>query len=225
MTLLELLAADSAARIEEEGWALARTDLAAPALNAALAVLAECLGTPMTGRGGRVIEQLNPLTSEKAHPKSLSAIHGAAGFPLHTDGAHHARPPRFIALACEHAGSNPVPTVLTRFWEVMLDRREIAELGAAPFLVRNGRCSFYTTISEKAGILVRYDRGCMEPATIQSGELAARLDQALLQAPWHIHDWRMGDILVVNNWRVLHGRGKDAGEASSDRTLLRVSIQ
>jgi alpha-ketoglutarate-dependent taurine dioxygenase len=37
--------------------------------------------------------------------------------------------------------------------------------------------------------------------------------------------WRAGDVLVIDNWNVLHGRGLGLSEASSDRKLLRVNLQ
>jgi len=37
--------------------------------------------------------------------------------------------------------------------------------------------------------------------------------------------WQTGDVLVMDNWNVPHGRGLGAAEASDDRKLLRVSVQ
>jgi alpha-ketoglutarate-dependent taurine dioxygenase len=37
--------------------------------------------------------------------------------------------------------------------------------------------------------------------------------------------WRIGDVLIIDNWNVLHGRGLAGTQASSDRKLFRVSVQ
>ena len=37
-------------------------------------------------------------------------------------------------------------------------------------------------------------------------------------------DWAAGDILVIDNWRVLHGRGNET-EADIGRTLMRAYVR
>jgi Taurine catabolism dioxygenase TauD, TfdA family len=225
MTVDELCASTGATQVKARGWALARTPSGSHELLSVLEAVARQFGTPLAGRQGRLIDRLNPRSQGEAHPKSLSAIHGAGAFPLHTDGAHLTKPPRFIALGCQAAGSSPVPTVLVQYDSLGLAESTAADLSAAPFLVSNGRRSFYSTICDEKEMRVRYDRGCMRPASSQSAKLAVRFDDALSRAPRHIHRWAPGDILVLDNWRVLHGRGLGAGMSSSDRTLLRVTIQ
>src|SRR5436309_898875 len=104
--------ADSLASREQviaDGWqCLYLTDGAD--IVAEMKALAQSLGRPMLGRKGKMVEKLAPKTQESAEPKSLSAIHGRDPFPLHTDGAHLPRPPRFVILACLAQGSVPVPT-------------------------------------------------------------------------------------------------------------------
>jgi len=159
-----------------------------------------------------------------AFPRSLSAMHGTGAFPLHTDGAHLAQPPRYIVLACVNPGHRPVPTMLARFDHLNLNEANISALEAAPFIVRNGRRSFYVTPFDADKMRIRYDRGCMIP-TAESSSVARLLDQALEQAPHHAIGWQPGDVVVIDNWRVLHGRGFQTGQASDDRRLLRMSIQ
>jgi alpha-ketoglutarate-dependent taurine dioxygenase len=40
--------------------------------------------------------------------------------------------------------------------------------------------------------------------------------------PFH---WNADDMLVIDNWQVLHGRGVGEAAASEDRELVRVTIQ
>ena len=37
-------------------------------------------------------------------------------------------------------------------------------------------------------------------------------------------DWKPGDVLIIDNWRVLHGRGEHEN-AAPNRKLLRVLVQ
>jgi alpha-ketoglutarate-dependent taurine dioxygenase len=39
------------------------------------------------------------------------------------------------------------------------------------------------------------------------------------------HWWQPGDVLVIDNYMVLHGRGVNDESASSDRKLLRASVE
>jgi hypothetical protein len=48
-----------------------------------------------------------------------------APLPLHTDGAHHPLPPRFILLACVMPGSQPVSIVIVRFRDAEFDESAI----------------------------------------------------------------------------------------------------
>jgi Taurine catabolism dioxygenase TauD, TfdA family len=213
-----------AAEVAKRGWARMRAG-AGEDLRSVLLAATRLLGRPATGRNGQVIEELSPRQRGSAFPRSLSAIHGMGGFPLHTDGAHLAAPPRYILLGCERAGSSSMPTVLVGFDDLGLTASETRALSAAPFLVNNGRRSFYTTIADEKRMMVRYDRGCMRPATPHSARIAERMEAALASAPVKVHHWSEGEILVLDNWQVLHGRGLGPAEAPSDRVLLRVSVQ
>ena len=71
---------------------------------------------------------------------------------------------------------------------------------------------------------VRYDPGCMEPVSTD-GPLALAL---LSRDMWPDHGeefhWNQGKALIIDNWRVLHGRGETECD-DRDRTLLRVYIR
>lgn len=180
---------------------------------------------PVPGRKRETVEPLLPLAPEEAHPRFLSALHGSNGFPLHTDGAHRLLPPRFIVLACQCPGTRGVPTILIRFSDIRMTNREKCRCEGAPFLVSNGRHSFYTTIVQPARDLVRFDVGCMLPARREAALVQAAIQRQLDGCTATVIHWREGDVLVVDNRNVLHGRGDAAITASPDRRLERLSIQ
>jgi hypothetical protein len=216
-------AAQIAERISLSGWLKFKASTGHN-LEAEVLSLASSLGEPVAGRGGKVVERLAPQATNAAHAKSLSAIHGHGSFPLHTDGAHRLLPPRFLLLACANPGSVPVPTLLQRFSELRLSPKERALCETATFLFRNGKHSFYSTVAGDRPF-IRFDEGCMMPLG-PDGEAAASAvaSSAALAAPIEIQ-WEAGDIVAVDNWKVLHGRGRATAQASPDRLLFRVSIQ
>jgi hypothetical protein len=90
-----------------------------------------------------------------------------------------------------------------------------------PFLVRSGKSSFYATLLTKNRSYLRFDPGCMQGVT----DKATLLMRKLLHEsppPCYSHNWEIGDLLVIDNWKMLHRRA-DA-RLSPDRTLLRVSV-
>ncbi|WP_366817314.1 TauD/TfdA family dioxygenase [Phenylobacterium sp.] len=95
-------------------------------------------------------------------------------------------------------------------------------LEEAPVLVRSGRRSFYSTILARGGAFLRYDPGCLK-AVDDRGQRALRLvEDRIAGAPSGAHHWRQGDILIIDNWRVLHGRSPS--DRGSGRRLARILI-
>nr|WP_244571479.1 TauD/TfdA family dioxygenase [Mesorhizobium carmichaelinearum] len=98
---------------------------------------------------------------------------------------------------------------------------ELHLLEGAPILVRTGRRSFYSTILSPDRVFLRYDPGCLE-AVDERGQAALRLmERRLAGGSPEVHHWHQGDILVIDNWRVLHGRGP----TSTDQRLTMIAQQ
>lgn len=216
---------DLAEAVRERGWLHLRAtgtqnNLAAEALKLALQ-----LGDPMAGREGGPIETLAPLPIENANINSLSMQHGLGAFPLHIDGAHLPQPPRFILLACARPGLSPIPTVLARFRDLRLHHAERHQCESAAVLIRNGRQSFYSTILDRSRPFIRFDQGCIKPMCLDGKQALKAIALRAAETGPTAFDWQAGDILVIDNWRVLHGRGMPPSIASPDRCILRMSIQ
>jgi alpha-ketoglutarate-dependent taurine dioxygenase len=190
-----------------------------------LLLLANPLGkaTP-TRTGANVFDTLRPTEAETARPRSLSKIHAGGEFPLHVDTAHRLKPCRFIILACVSRGSFDRPTFLMDTRSLPLTESQLSLLHSTPLRVRNGRNSFFSTILSKTRPFVRYDPGCMTPITPVGAKTLAIL--ARQHWPDHVRavQWEAGKVLIIDNWRMLHGRGNADG-VDFDRQLLRVSIQ
>lgn len=187
--------------------------------------LARALGELCAGRNGQLLERLTPIECNKANRNSLSAAHGASAFPLHIDGAHRPEPPRFVILACERSGPIPAPTVLARFDALDLTSAERHQCETAPFLIRNGRRSFYSTILDSSRPFLRFDQGCMTALSEAASDVSRTIAVRLAKLGPTVIEWAAGDILIIDNWRVLHGRGLPSSIASADRCLIRVSVR
>jgi len=213
------------ARVLADGWFESTVTELGPCARSVAQGIADLLGDTVAGRAGQKIEPLTPTQQSRARAKSLSVVHGLGSFPMHTDGAHRLQPPRFVMLVCASPGTSPVPTTLLRFRDLQISALERARLEAEPFLVRNGRRSFYSTICSRFRPFIRLDEGCMVPQGAESEAAIKLIANRAREVGFTAVHWRTGDVLVIDNWNVLHGRGLGASEASPDRKLFRMSLQ
>ncbi len=185
--------------------------------------IAETLGEIRPGRSGHEIEHVIPSEAHLAQAGSLSSKHGLEPLPLHTDAAHHPVPCRYLILACAEPGPSPTPTILLDDHTVDLTQDEADACKSEVFLVKNGRKSFYSSIKDNNRSFIRFDMGCMLPLSERAEKAAEAYSLPRNAARLSFHQWRRSDILVIDNWRTLHGRGLD-GSTEPGRVLLRAMI-
>ena len=158
------------------------------------------------------------MPERNARPGTLSAVHGWKPFPPHVDGAHLESPPRLVVLWCA-ADDERRPTLLYRWSDVeaMVERNLIER---EVFEYRSGRSSRVSTIVSGDREYVRYDPGCMRPATKRASDLLKLIGTILTDQPPRMIQWVAGDGVVIDNWSMLHARGTP--ENSGSRQLLRM---
>jgi Taurine catabolism dioxygenase TauD, TfdA family len=211
--------------LRKSGWAsIALGAQGVPFLTQAVTRIANSLGDIVPRRGGTFVERLSPRSSENARAKSLSRKFGCGALPLHCDTAHWLVPCRYIVLACAEPGHVEAPTVLLDTDSVSLSDEENLLTRSASFVVRNGRKSFYANLIDGQRSFVRLDPGCMEPVTDASIEAMNLYRCDRHRGKTVALHWKLGDILVIDNWRVLHGRG-NVSNADPSRLLLRAYVQ
>ena len=209
--------------LAERGWSLHSSDGAdADATVHELGKLGHRLGTRVAGRAGSFQEVVHPYATEDAHPRSLSARFGLGAFPFHTELSHRARPCRYLLLGCIDPGSPATATMLLDWQTLGFSPEELYLLEDTPVLVRTGRRSFYSTILSPGGAFLRYDPGCLEAVDERGRKALALVEDRIAGAPPEAHHWRQGDILIIDNWRVLHGRSPS--DRGSGRRLVRILI-
>jgi hypothetical protein len=180
------------------------------------------IGSRAGGRARALEEVVRPLTFDAAHPRSLSAQFGLNALPFHAELSHRPRPCRYLLLGCLDPGSQSAVTTLLDWRTLGFSSEDFRLLETAPVLVRSGRRSFYSTVLPRDRAFLRYDPGCLE-AVDERGRFALRLlaNRLALCSP-DIHEWKRGDILIIDNWRTLHGRGPSTH--GSDRRLVRILL-
>lgn len=189
---------------------------------------AACLGAPVPVRpGGPVLQELTPIVAGNALANSLSSAYGLGAFPFHTDAAHHRRPPRWMVLRCADPGSENRPTLLADALRLAFTERESRALERAVWWVRSGGRGFPASIikRERDGTRVRYDRGCMTPADPAFTPAGEYFEQALRQASHVRLEWQRNDLVIIDNWRMLHARAAAEGLDAGSRRLQRILVQ
>lgn len=168
--------------------------------------------------GSPAAEELRPRVESEAPPRSLSRQFGLGTFPPHVDGAHHRIPPRLLVMWCAEDQQRR-PTLL-HSWEPVAARIPKPDrLHREVYHVRTGRHSFADSMTAPGRPFVRFDPGCMIPGT---REAACLMDDVIaeLNVDRQSVEWSAGTGVVVDNWRVLHSRGRPDAEGS--RRLFRA---
>lgn len=191
-------------------------------IRATIVRIANSEGTLVSGRSGHLIEEVIPKSSENSPLRSPSRLVGFDSIAFHLDGSHYPVPPRLLVLGClSDDGDDPTLFIDTSRW--VFSKSETSLLKSAVFFIRNGRKSFYSTIFGVAGNLCRFDPYCMV-ATGRESELALDLmNQKIRNSHIEKIHWQRGDIVILDNRRILHARGPVS--SCANRILLRGAIR
>ena len=204
---------DIADRVHRNGYVLVRNlcpDQTTIDIGRSLGAVVD-VGTLMPQSGILIVQTLMPRHESQSPSNQYSGTYGLAEFPLHTDLAHWARPPRYFVLRCK-IGSNVVATrllpysALTLALEAVVIRRAVVRPRHTP---RNGiQCLLPLVFPVGDGFGFRWDPLFLVPMNTPAQRLAETMstdawDQTKL-ITFNLMD--LGDTLIVDNWRFLHGR-------------------
>lgn len=177
--------------------------------------------------GVESVQILSPKDKKDSTPNVYSGVFGLDSFPLHTDLAHWFRPPRYLALRLVSGGGR----VATR----VADGRELIDsigsdrlAGAIvqprrPIANRRPLMRLLERIPGP-GFLLRWDEVFLVPGSPRSASVFARVGDALSTMDVGEVTWsEPGDTLVIDNWRMLHGRAPVPPEARN-RIIERVYL-
>lgn len=188
----------------------------------------EGLGIVDRVEGLNPIQKLVPKNREEAPPNTYSGNFGTAEFPLHTDLAHWAVPPRYLALRCQRGS----PRIVTRICDSRGVTHSIGTERLRMALVQPRRpmrdqrqlLRLLDRTDDDLLFRLRWDEIYLKPATSIAIEVFHRIRSSLsTTAPQEIRLVRRGDTLIIDNWRCLHGRSSATNDSTPreiDRAYL-----
>jgi hypothetical protein len=183
-------------------------------------------GLHLGGLHRSVIERVSPKPADQARAGTMSARYGMGAFPLHTERAHWPIPPRYVLLRSIGAESDR-PTLLWDSRRVTGVAEPSARLQRAAWIVAGRDGPFVTSVFSAAGepnrSCFRYDALCMTPAGEGAAEVAEILETHLDPDGALPYRWVPGRVLIIDNWRVLHGRGLSSDD-DQGRVLERLVV-
>lgn len=201
--------------VERQGYAILQSFL--PDLEPAAAALA--LGVPEQVDGLRLVQELVPTSTDLTTPNTYSGNFGLGAFPLHTDLAHWAEPPRYLMLRCAHGDADAHTTIVDgRLMVASIGSGSLARCLARPRRPLNGGFQLLPilrTSSEPAKQCLRWDSIYLKPANEYAQTVFDLIDAYLSNLqPVAKALLKKGDTLVLDNWRLLHGRSPIRSSAS-----------
>lgn len=163
------------------------------------------------------VQALVPREKASATPNTYSGNYGRGGFPLHTDLAHWSLPPHYFVLRCV-VGAEGVATRLVDGNELIaaVGGSKMSRALVQPRRPLAGQLSLLHLLDSHAGEnVLRWDDLFLVPATAE-GRIAAEAVRRHLAHTKHIEISlaKPGDTLIVDNWRMLHGRTAVSGTAT-----------
>lgn len=211
------------AEIEEKGFAFVSELL--PKFDTE--TVAKHLGYIEKLEGIAMIQELVPKSETNAPPNIYSGNFGFGDFPFHTDLAHWHKPPRFLLLRCIRGAK----TVATR----LIDSRRIIDAIGSEELRRTlvqprrpmqGKRCMLRILEQCPSdrIRFRWDSLFIQPSSKRSAQVFANISTLIADLPpLDLLLQNPGDILLVDNWRMLHGRSA-VSENERDRIIHRAYL-
>lgn len=186
--------------------------------------VATLIGEPLRLGGAQMAHRIIPLSAST--PNTYSGNYGLNPFPFHTDLAHWSLPPRYFMLRCVK-GYSEVQTLIFDGNKLISDvgsevlRRAVVR--ARRPIAGEVRLLRLLGAGPDAEIL-RWDGLYLKPAS-RVGEQAFADVQSFLDsvAPSAVALVEEGDTMVIDNWRMLHGRSS-VMDNCSDRHLERAYL-
>lgn len=214
--------------VQEEGFVLYKRLATGISTNE----VAQTLGTIINvdellpSAGIPTVQSLRPRNTTEVGQNQYSGHYGLLDFPLHTDLAHWAIPPRYLLLRCL-VGTNDVFTNL-HSWLPIVELLGKATLQRAVFRARRRRVGYSGLVRvlshQQQTDIFRWDPLFLRPLNRHAEAVSA----TMLDPKWNDSATKIlltdpGDSILVDNWRILHGRSPVLGQ-SKTRHIERVYL-
>jgi hypothetical protein len=164
-----------------------------------------------------IYKKLIPKDKNEVEHFSLSSAYGLKEFPLHTDGAEYKTPPRFLVLRA--LSNSPTGTCIA-------DANSICD---------SNICNSKWSVKTKDGIVktklyekhpkyniefIRFNRLSMKCDEGEKLDVYKAIDNLTVSSIL----WTKNKTIIIDNWRVLHGRQTIIEEDYEKRILERLQV-
>lgn len=149
-------------------------------------------------------QRMTAKAAADARSNTLSRRHGLGVLPLHSDGAALPIPPRFVLLAAPPWRA--APTHVLDLWPIFA--RLPPHMGRSLFRIDTGRKRYIQRLVDRPmgrPARARFNEDIMTPINT-SADAAHAAIRAARRTAKSVH-WSEARLLVIDNWRALHGRG------------------
>lgn len=173
--------------------------------------------------GGKIFT-LKPKDGTYSVKGTFSNRYGYGEFPLHTDMAFHTRPVRYMMLSSDMASSSRTSILSTSDIFKQLNREDKYNAQRAVYKIKTSERSFFSSLifTELGTQGMKYDPTCMIPANKSAKDIELKLREIFAQVKPEYIEWTKGKILIIDNWRALHGR--TCVNQEENRVLKRIYI-
>jgi L-asparagine oxygenase len=207
--------------VEANGYAFLEDHL----VGRSTAEVASEVGLPVALGRGKAVHALVPRLKHEAPSTTYSGEYGLGIFPLHTDLAHWHAPPRYFILRCV-LGFDAVPTLMVDGVRAVgrVGRDVLSRALMQPRRSLMGRRSLLR-LYEPGTSCLRWDERYIVPASPAGLRGATALKEVLAgEDPIRLSLAHPGDTLIVDNWRIVHGRSPVPANCRA-RVVERVYLQ
>lgn len=173
------------------------------------------------------VQTLIPKKRSKSLRNQYSGVYGLSEFPIHTDLAHWEVPPRYILLRCVKGN----PRVYTRIVNYKIIANIVGRdiLRQALVVPRRKHHRHIVTVLPvefriNCEIGIRWDFLFLNPVNMYAKQLSDELSRAKNHIGINVSLSDPGDTLIIDNWKVLHGRSSVPSDALS-RKIERVYLE
>lgn len=167
-------------------------------------------------------QNLIPKEIESTKIHSLSSSFGLNPFPLHSDGTHLSKPPRFIILRSKSA--NETRTLLSDGFKLRENtnweeyKNSLWEIKTIDKGIIQTKLFNIDIDTEKE--FIRYNNLSMK--CIEGDKFA--IYKAVHSLPIHAIKWNKNTTIIIDNWRMLHGREKIKDIDCKSRVIERLQV-
>lgn len=180
--------------------------------------------------GEKVCSELNCLVSKSkydllvpkrradAHTFSLSGKYGLLEFPLHTDGSEYKVPPKYIIL--RSLINTPTATYIADSKFIM--KKLLSQDSTWKVKTKDGviKTKLIESHIRSNNYRIRFNRLSMK---CESGD-KIKVFEIINSLPVNQLNWVKNRTIIIDNWRMLHGRGRVLEDDYNSREIERVQI-